>query len=109
MNIPTNLKLIESGNIPDTAKLQKGEMAFGRVPSGSKDIRLFVNDNDQWIDEIYTNRYEDITYANLVTEINANGLVSGRKYLITDYQTIYKQPVTNLTMNGSKRLLLLLL
>jgi hypothetical protein len=45
MNTPTNLKLISSGNMPNTTTLQKGEMAFGKIPLEGN-IRLFVNDNN---------------------------------------------------------------
>jgi len=46
MNIPTNLKVISSGNMPNpTTTLFKGEMAFGKI-NGTGNIRLFVNDNN---------------------------------------------------------------
>ena len=57
MNIPTNLKVIESGNIPNTATLLKGEMAFGKVPS-TGNIRLFVNTNNT-ISELQLNVQPD--------------------------------------------------
>jgi hypothetical protein len=38
--------------------------------------------------------YEGISYSNLVTKISVNGLEIGKKYLITDYTTVYKQPET---------------
>jgi hypothetical protein len=45
MNIPTNLKLIESGSIPTTSNLLKGQMAFGKVPSNGG-LRLFINSDN---------------------------------------------------------------
>jgi hypothetical protein len=45
MNIPSNLKLITSGTVPNTSTLSKGEMAFGKVPA-SGEVRVFVNDDD---------------------------------------------------------------
>jgi hypothetical protein len=58
MNILTNLKLIESGNIPTTSNLLKGEMAFGKVPL-SGDIRLFVNDNNS-VSELLLNKHNNL-------------------------------------------------
>ena len=42
-----------------------------------------------------------LTYADLTTKINNSELVQGQKYLITDFQTIYIQPVTTTIMSGS--------
>jgi hypothetical protein len=99
MNIPTNLKLIESGTVPTTTTLQKGEMAFGQVPLTGA-IRLYVN-ADNSIIELSVNEQEQITYNNLLSKVKTNKLEIGKKYLITDYQTIYKQPVTDLVITNT--------
>jgi hypothetical protein len=99
MNIPTNLKLISSGSAPNAATLQKGEMAFGRVPN-TGNIRLFVNDNNS-VTELALGEYKEILYLDLLTKITANELIPGEKYLITDYKTVYKQPETNTTITDA--------
>jgi hypothetical protein len=100
MNIPTNLKLIESGTIPTTTTLTKGQVAFGKVPS-SGELRLFVNINNS-VDELNVMAFsENITYSQLVAKVNAGKLNTGKKYVISDYQTIYKQPVTDLLVVNS--------
>ena len=50
-NIPTNLKLINTGSAPTTTTLKKGEMAFGKVPT-TGNTRLWVNDDDSTVKEI---------------------------------------------------------
>jgi len=42
-----------------------------------------------------------LTYAQLKANITANALTPGTFYLITDFQTIYKQPETNVVMSGA--------
>jgi hypothetical protein len=46
--------------------------------------------------------YLDTTYSELITLINSNGLIIGQHYKITDYKTIYMQPVTGLIMEGNE-------
>ena len=41
-----------------------------------------------------------VTYNELTVLINQNNLISGMKYLINDFQTIYTQPVSNIEMMG---------
>jgi hypothetical protein len=43
---------------------------------------------------------EEITYEDLVVKVNDSSLTSGKKYLITDYKTVYIQPVTDIVMEG---------
>jgi len=43
MNIPTNLKVIQSGNMPNSTTLTSGQIAFGKIGGGGN-IRLFMND-----------------------------------------------------------------
>jgi len=47
MNVPTNLKLIESGNVPTTTNLTSGQMAFGAIGGG---VKLYVNPNTSVVD-----------------------------------------------------------
>jgi len=54
MTVPTNLKLISSGNTPNTTTLSKGEMAFGKVPT-TGNVRLFVNDDGLSVKELPLN------------------------------------------------------
>jgi hypothetical protein len=38
--------------------------------------------------------YREVTYEGLLTMVNSSTLVAGRMYIITDYSTVYIQPVT---------------
>ena len=46
--------------------------------------------------------YLDTTYSELLALINANGLIIGQHYKITDYKTIYMQPVTGIILEGNE-------
>lgn len=47
------------------------------------------------------NNLTSITYSSLVGLINTNALVPGHLYIISDYKTIYKQPVTDIVMGDA--------
>ncbi|MEA4930421.1 MAG: tail fiber domain-containing protein [Anaerolineaceae bacterium] len=52
------------------------------------------------VEEMAPNKPVSLTYADLINKINASELVPGTKYLLTDYQTVYTQPVTNVVKSG---------
>jgi hypothetical protein len=57
---------------------------------------------DNTIGNVDTSIYSPITYTELRLLINQDKLKEGQKYLITDFKTIYRQPATNLTLEGSE-------
>lgn len=46
------------------------------------------------------------TYEEIKALADGNQLIAGNKYIITDYQCIYKQPITGLTMTGDRSFML---
>ena len=48
-----------------------------------------------------TEKQVSVTYDQLATLIGESGLLPGQKYLITDYKTIYIQPVTDIVMDDA--------
>ncbi|MFI5136249.1 MAG: DUF5977 domain-containing protein [Sphingobacteriales bacterium] len=48
-----------------------------------------------------------ITYADLSTLVNASGLTPGQLYLLTDYATVFHQPVTDTIITGTAEPLLM--
>jgi len=52
------------------------------------------------VDGVYTKLIDEVTYAELSALISGSGLIQGRQYLITDYQTVHTIPTTAVTNIG---------
>lgn len=88
----------------------KGRIQYGTqtyLLSGKFIAKILTNNNDHiWI-QVDRNSYQpvdclNVTYSQLKAFVDNGVLVPGRKYAITDYTCIYRQPVTNIEMEVEK-------
>jgi hypothetical protein len=76
-------------------------------PAGTKCARVLTADDISAIQENITELYgaippEEITYSELFEKYMDGFLETGKRYLITDYQTVYVQPETGTTKTENK-------
>ena len=71
----------------------------GATPKGWLDLIKLIKDNSGGASETNVPVIE-VTYDELVNLKNTSSLVKGQNYLLTDYETTYTQPVTNVSKSS---------
>ena len=83
----------------DSTQIKRGPIAL--IPELLPGEQYWAKDTKQLFigtaegNKNITEKQVSVTYDQLATLIGESGLLPGQKYLITDYKTIYIQPVTN--------------
>ena len=71
----------------------------GATPRGWLDLTKLIKDNSGGTSGNNVPVIE-VTYSELLNLKNTSSLVKGQNYLLTDYETTYKQPVTNVNKSS---------